>query len=241
MQPLADKVALITGASSGIGAASALMLAEAGCKLVLAARSMEKLTALATRISTPHLVVPCDVTVDGDLQRLHGEAIEQFGQVDILFANAGVYTSGTVATGDPKLWDALIETNINGVMKAVRQVLPGMLEKRSGDIVVMSSVSGFVEGWSEPIYGASKHAIKVFAHSLRRQVADAGIRVGVIAPGKVATELWRATDKMTADQQTECREALSAEDVARAVLFMLSQPRHVTIRDLVLVPQSQNV
>ena len=239
--PLNGKVVIITGASSGIGAATARALAQAGSRLTLAARSADKLHALAAELGPQALALPTDVTVAADVARMVAQTLERFGRIDVLFANAGVYIPGQVAEGAPEAWAKLMEVNVTGVLRCVHAVLPHMIAQKSGDILVTSSISGFIDIHWEPIYSASKHAIQGFVHTLRRQVAPAGIRVGAIAPGMVANELWGITDPADIERRVAERTSLRSEDVAAAVVFMLSQPPHVTIRDLVMLPQSQDL
>lgn len=239
--PLSGKVIIITGASSGIGAATATALAPLGCKLTLAARSADKLNALAEELGPDALAVPTDITLGADVIGMVAKTVEQFGRVDVLFANAGIYIPGRVAEGDPDAWANLMDVNIDGVLRSVHAVLPHLIAQQSGDILITSSISGFVDIDWEPIYSASKHAIQGFVHTLRRQVAAAGIRVGSIAPGMVANELWGFTNPADIDRQVAERASLRSEDVAEAVVFMLSQPPHVTIRDLVMLPQNQDI
>jgi len=239
--PLAGKVIIITGASSGIGAATARSLARLGCQVTLAARSGDKLRALADELGPAALAMPTDVTVGADVTQMVDKTIERFGRVDVLFANAGIYIPGQVAEGNPDAWAQLMDVNVDGVLRCVHAVLPHMLAQRSGDILVTSSISGFIDIHWEPVYSASKHAIQGFVHTLRRQVADAGIRVGAIAPGRVANELWGITTDAEIDKHVSERISLRSEDVAEAVVFMLAQPPHVTIRDLVMLPQNQDL
>jgi len=239
--PLAGKVIIITGASSGIGATTARVLARLGCRLTLAARSSDKLRALAGELGPAALEAPTDVTAAADVARMVAKTLERFGRVDVLFANAGIYIPGQVAEGDPDAWAKLIDVNVTGVLRCVHAVLPAMLAQRSGDILITSSISGFIDIPWEPVYSASKHAITGFVHTLRRQVAPAGIRVGAIAPGMVANELWGMTEAAEIEQRVREHACLRSEDVANAVAFMLSQPPHVTIRDLVMLPQNQDL
>ncbi|MFN8453667.1 MAG: SDR family oxidoreductase [Anaerolineae bacterium] len=239
--PLSGKVIIITGASSGIGAATARALGRLGCKLTLAARSMDKLRALGEELGQAALVVPTDVTIGSEVTNMVAKTVEHFGRVDVLFANAGIYIPGQAAEGDPDAWANLMNVNIDGVLRSVHAVLPHFMAQRSGDILVTSSISGFVDIDWEPIYSASKHAIQGFVHTLRRQVAPAGIRVGAIAPGMVANELWGFTEAAKIDEQVAKHASIRSEDVAEAVIFMLSQPPHVTIRDLVILPQNQDI
>ena len=237
-----DKVAIITGASSGIGAATARALAEQGCRLTLAARSTDRLEALARRLGPETLVVPTDVTCDADVRRMVERTLDRFGRVDVLFANAGVYIPGQITEGDPKAWAELMDVNVAGVLRCIHAVLPPMIAQGSGDILVTSSISGCIDIHWEPVYSASKHAVQALVHTLRRQVARHGIRVGAIAPGAVANELWGISDPADIERLSVGEHTyLRSEDVARAVVFMLSQPPHVTIRDLVMLPQSQDL
>jgi ribitol 2-dehydrogenase len=238
---LQGKVVLITGASSGIGSATARVLAARGCKLALAARSAERLQALAAEVGGDALAVPADLTVAADVTAMVAQTIARFGRIDVLFANAGIYIPGQVAEGDPDAWAKLMDVNVDGVLRATHAVLPGMIAQREGDILVTSSISGHIDIHWEPIYSASKHAVQAFVHTLRRQVMAHNIRVGAIAPGMVANELWGITDPADVDRRVAARASLRNEDVAEAVVFMLSQPRHVTIRDLVMLPQAQDL
>jgi ribitol 2-dehydrogenase len=239
---LSGKVVIITGASSGIGAATARLLAEHDCRLTLAARSEDKLRALADSVATETLVIPTDVTVPRDILNMVDQTIQRFGRVDVMFANAGIYIPGQVEDGDPDAWANLLTVNIDGVFRCVHAVLPQMKAQQSGDILVTSSISGFIDIHWEPIYSASKHAIQGFVHTLRRQVAKDGIRVGAIAPGAVANELWGFSDPAQIEKlSVKDHSYLRSEDVAQAVVFMLSQPPHVTIRDLVMLPQKQDL
>ena len=238
---LDGKVIIITGASTGIGAATARLLAPLGARLALAARSADKLDALAAELGPHALAIPTDITVPADVTKMVARTVEHFGRVDVLFANAGIYIPGQVAEGDPDAWANLMNVNIDGVLRSVHAVLPHMRAQKSGDILVTSSISGFVDIHWEPVYSASKHAIQGFVHTLRRQVLNDGIRVMAVAPGMVANELWGFYDQGAIDEKVATRGAIRSEDVAEAVLFMLSQPPHVTIRDLVMLPQAQDI
>ena len=166
----------------------------------------------------------------------------EFGRIDVMFANAGIYIPGKVDEGDPAAWSHLMNVNIDGVLNCVHAVLEQMKAQESGDILITSSISGFVDIDWEPIYSASKHAIQSLVHTLRRQVAPMGLRVGAVAPGPVATELWGFSDSVEIERLAIREHSfIRAEDVARAVVFMLSQPPHVTIRDLVILPQKQDI
>jgi ribitol 2-dehydrogenase len=239
--PLHGKVVLITGASSGIGEATARALAPLGCKLALAARSADRLEALAQELGTETLVVPGDITDGEYVVRMVEDTVNRFGRLDVLFANAGIYIPGEAAEGNPEDWAQLMDVNIDGVLRSAHAALGHMMKQGSGDILVTSSISGFIDIHWEPIYSASKHAIQAFVHTLRRQVAPYGVRVGAIAPGRTVNALWGFTDQASIDAEIEKQEGIRSEDVANAVIFMLSQPPHVTIRDLVMLPTKQEL
>ena len=238
---LTGKTVLVTGASSGIGRAMALAVAAAGAQVALVGRSRERLQEVADLIGPGALVLPGDLAQPAEVERLAAEALKAFGRIDVLLPNAGLYSPGTVAEGNPDAWEALIEVNVNSVFRLIHAVLPQMIARASGDIVVTSSISGHQAIHWEPVYSASKHAIQSFVHGLRRQVAAQGIRVGAVAPGVVLNALWGYDDPAKIDAKVALREGLRSEDVAEAVLFMLTRPRHVTIRDLVILPQNQDI
>jgi ribitol 2-dehydrogenase len=238
---LSGKTILITGASSGIGKASAELLADNGAKLALVARSADRLQAVVKEIGSDALALTCDVTSVDQLQRSVKAAIERFGRLDALFANAGIYLSGDVAGGNPSAWGELIDTNIKGVLNSVHAVLPEFLAQAAGDILICSSISGHQAIHWEPVYSASKHAIQAFTHGLRRQLLQKGVRVGAIAPGMVLNELWGIHEQSEIDRRADLGEGLRSEDVAESVLFMLTRPSNVTIRDLVMLPRTQDL
>jgi len=241
VQSLNVKIAIVTGASSGIGRAVAYELARHGVKLVLTARSGDRLTGLAEDLRSESIVVLADMTSPKDIRMIVERAIDGFGQIDILLANAGIYISGDVADGEPDAWDQLISTNVTGVFRLVHAVLPHLLARKSGDILVTSSISGHQAIHWEPVYSASKHAIQSFVHGLRRQLLTTGVRVGAVAPGMVLNELWGITDPGEIDQKIGQGAGLRSEDVAEAILFMLTRPQNVTIRDLVMLPRAQDL
>lgn len=240
-QDLRGKVALVTGAGSGIGRAMARAIAAKGMRVALVGRSADRLTAVADEIEGETLVAPADLTRPDDLNRAVAETIARFGGIDVLLPNAGLYIPGEVAEGDPDAWDELIAINVSSVFRLVRCVLPGMIQRKQGHIIVTSSISGHQAIHLEPIYSASKHAIQSFVHGLRRQVARYNIRVGEVSPGVVLNELWGYRDPAAIADKVEAHEGLRSEDVAEAVVFMLSRPAHVTIRDLVILPQNEDV
>jgi len=238
---LDGKTIVITGASSGIGRATALLMARSGANVVLVARSSEKLQELAKTNPSQSLAVTADVRSLDQMHAAIQQGVARFGQVDALFANAGVYLSGDVSSGDPAAWSELIDINIKGVMNSVSAILPRLTQRGVGDIIVCSSISGHQAIHWEPVYSASKHAIQSFVHGLRRQLLKSGIRVGAVAPGMVLNELWGLSDQAEIDRRAAAGEGLISEDVAEAVYFMLTRPQNVTIRDLVMLPRCQDL
>ena len=237
---LSGKVAIITGASSGIGAACARALAQQGCKLTLAARSVDKMEVLAAELAADTLVVGADMTSAADISNMVERTLERFGRIDVMFANAGIYIPGEFADGDIDELIRLLTINIDAVLRCAHAVIPTMKAQGAGDIVVTSSISGFIDVQWEPIYSCSKHAVQTFVHTVRRQLAGDGIRVMSLAPGQVANALWgfhetEDIERVSAGDRTH----LTSDDCADALLFMLTMPRHVTIRDLVILPQNQ--
>jgi len=241
-QSVRGKVAIITGASSGIGEATARALARQGCKLSLAARSYEKLEALAAELPVESLAVSADMSQPADISNMVERTLDQFGRVDIMLANAGVWIRGQFADGDLDDFSALLKINVDAVLRCAHAVIPGMKASGGGDIIVTSSVSGHHDLHGEPVYSASKNAVQTIVHTLRRQLAPAGIRVMSLAPGPVANPMQGLRDPEDIRRVTEVdRDYLSSDDCAEAILFMLSRPPHVTVRDLVMLPQIDRV
>lgn len=240
-ESLSGRVVIITGASSGIGAAAARELVHQGCKVSLAARSEQKLRALAGELGEAALALPTDTTSAADVDLMVQRTLERFGRVDVLFANAGIYIPGQFAEGRIEELAGLVDVNVNGVLRCIHAVLPAMTAQHEGDVVITSSISGHVDIPWEPVYSATKHAVQALAHTLRRQLAPHGIRVGSVAPGMVANELWKITSDAEVQRHVRDRTAVTSEDVVDALVFMLSRPRHVTIRDLVLIAQNQDL
>jgi ribitol 2-dehydrogenase len=241
MVSLRGKVALVTGASSGIGRAMARALAGEGVSVALLARESDRLRAVGAELGQAALCVPADLAVPADIGAAVATTVAQFGRIDILLANAGLYVAGDVAGGDPDVWDRVIQINVNSVFRLVGAVLPGMLAQAGGDIIVTSSISGHQAIHWEPVYSATKHAVQAFVHGVRRQTLNTGVRIGAVAPGMVLNELWGLTDRDQIDRKAARGTGLRDEDVAESVLFMLTRPPNVTIRDLVMLPTNQDL
>jgi ribitol 2-dehydrogenase len=241
MQALKGKSVLVTGASSGIGRASAKAFAKEGMRVAVSARSTDRLRELLKELGPEAIMLPADLTNPAETDGLIHEAIAKLGRLDILFANAGVYIAGQVADGDPAEWDKLLALNVGSVFRSINRVIPHMRANGGGDILVSSSISAYQTIHFEPVYSASKHALNAFLYGVRRQVIQDKIRIGAIAPATVLNELWGYTDPGSIDKKVAAREGLRSEDVAEAAVFVLSRPPHVAIRDLVMLPQALDI
>lgn len=235
---LKGKVAAITGAASGIGLACAKAMVEAGAEVVLIDRAKDKLTAVCAEIGAKAHPLVVDLADPRSVSEMLPGILEFAGQLDIFHANAGAYIGGEVVEGDPDAWDRMLNLNINAAFRSVHAVLPHMVERRTGDVIFTSSIAGIVPVVWEPIYTASKFAVQAFVHTLRRQVMKHGIRVGAVAPGPVVTALLDDWPKAKLEDALASGSLMQPEEVAAAVLFMLTRPRSVTIRDLVILPLS---
>ncbi|MHC4053439.1 SDR family oxidoreductase [Bradyrhizobium sp. 25ACV] len=240
-QELSGKVAAITGAASGIGLECARTLIGAGARVVLIDRAEEALSKACVELGDQAIPLRIDLTDPESMQAMMPLLLEKAGQLDIFHANAGAYVGGEVLGGDPDAWDRMLNLNINALFRSIHSVLPHMVERRSGDIIVTSSIAGLVPVVWEPIYTASKHAVQAFVHTLRRQVAKHGLRVGAVAPGPVVTALIKDWPKEKIEEEMAAGGLMQPVEVAEAVLFMLTRPRNVTIRDLVILPQSNDL
>jgi len=240
-QQIEGKVAAITGAASGIGLECARILIEQGARVVLVDRDAERLTAATAELGGSAVPLVADITEPAQVDALLPRIIGMEGCLDIFHANAGSYVGGEVADGDPDAWDRMLDLNVKATFRSVRAVLPHMVERQTGDIILTSSIAGLVPVVWEPIYTASKHAVQAFVHTVRRQVARHGIRVGAVAPGPVVTALISDWPKDKLDAALDAGDLMQPREVAEAVLFMLSRPRNVTIRDIVILPQSNDL
>lgn len=238
---LAGKTAAVTGAASGIGLECARHLLAEGAKVVLIDQAADRLTELCAELGPNAHPLVIDL-LDGPQTSSIMNGIERcVGPLDILHVNAGAYVGGPVAEGDPDKWDAVLNLNINSAFRCTHAVLPHMIERKTGDIVFTSSVAGMIPVVWEPIYTASKHAVQAFVHSLRRQVAPHGLRVGSVAPGPVVTALLDDWPKAKMEEALANGSLMQPTEVASAVIYMLTRPRTVTIRDIVILPQSLDI
>ncbi|MDR5837028.1 SDR family oxidoreductase [Caballeronia sp. LZ034LL] len=238
---LKGKVAAVTGAASGIGLECARTFAAEGAKVVLIDRAKERLDALCAEIGPNAVPLVVDLLQPSQVSGMLSGILDAAGGLDIFHANAGAYVGGEVAAGNPDDWDRMLNLNINAAFRSVHAVLPHMIAQKSGDVMFTSSVAGFVPVVWEPVYTASKFAVQAFVHTLRRQVIKHGIRVGAVAPGPVVTALLDDWPKAKMEEALAAGSLMQPKEVADAVLFMLSRPRNVTIRDLVILPTSVDI
>jgi short-subunit dehydrogenase len=230
------KVAIITGASSGIGEATAREFGREGAKVILAARRVDKLQALAQEINSmptgaETLVVQADLSKLEDIQLLVSQTLERFGRIDILVNNAGFGRLDWLEKLDPiKDIQAQIDVNVMGVIQTTRQVLPVMMKQRSGSIINMCSMAGLVATPTYSIYAATKHAVHGFSEALRREVKPWGIDVSLVYPGGVVTEFnQHAGINRKTKASTPKFMLLTAEQVAEAVVKLVRRPRRMLI------------
>jgi NADP-dependent 3-hydroxy acid dehydrogenase YdfG len=245
-RPLAGKVALVTGASSGIGEATAVALAEAGAAVAIGARREDRLDALAARLrdgGAAVLQLELDVTDEQACADAVGRTREELGGLDVLVNNAGVMLLGTIVGAGTEDWRRMINTNVLGVMYMTHAAIEGMVEQGSGDIVNMSSVAGRVARRGSGVYNASKWAVNAFSESLRQEVTGLGVRVSLVEPGAVTTELTdhitQPEAKAAAETMYTSMQALQADDIARAVVYVVTQPPHVAINEVLIRPTDQ--
>lgn len=241
MASLAGKVAAVTGAASGIGLECARAMLASGARVVFIDRAADAVKAICDGLGPDALPLVVDLADPKSVAGMMPGILRQAGRLDIFHANAGSYIGGDIVDGDPDAWDRMLNLNINAVFRTVHAVLPHMVSRRTGDIVVTSSIAGVVPVVHEPIYTASKHAVQAFVHTVRRQVARHRIRVGAVLPGPVVTALIKDWPKDKLEAELAAGGLMEPVEVAEAVLFMLTRPRNVTVRDLVILPQSNDL
>jgi NADP-dependent 3-hydroxy acid dehydrogenase YdfG len=242
-----DKVAIITGASSGIGYATALALSKAGAKVAIGARRTDKLADLKNKIKENNGQVysqKLDVTKKDECNSFVNNVLEKWGSVDILVNNAGLMPLSFVKNLKIDEWDQMIDVNIKGVLYCTGAVVSHMLEKKSGHIVNISSVAGRVVFPAGSVYCATKHAITAFSEGLREELSvRKNIRVTCIEPGVVATELTNTiTDESLQGfvENAKKMEALQADDIANAILYAVESPSHVNVNEILIRPTTQD-
>ena len=242
-----ETVALITGASSGIGEAVAMSLARYGCRLVLTARRADRLARVAASIGPTALARPLDMRDDAAVDALPDCLPPEFREVDLLVNNAGHDVGGRkpFAAGSVDDWSDIVDTNVRAVLRITRAILPGMLQRGKGDIVNMGSTSGIKSYANISAYGASKAALHMFSDNLRTELSGSGVRVLELQPGPVrsgfAEARLRGDEAAIREYWSEMSGdmPLEASDVAETVVFALTRPAHVTLSSIVMQPSSK--
>lgn len=239
-----DKVVVITGASSGLGEATARMLAQHGAHLVLGARRLERLEALASDLQATGAQVEVkttDVTQAEQVQALIDLALERHGRVDVMLNNAGLMPHSPLDRRRLEDWDQMIDVNIKGVLYGIAAVLPTMQAQKSGHIINVASVAGHKVRAGSTVYSATKHAVRIISEGLRQEVKPYGLRTTILSPGAVATELPNTiTEADVAENVRKLYElAIPADAFARAVIYALSQPDDVDINEILFRPTRQ--
>ncbi|MDT0449511.1 SDR family oxidoreductase [Streptomyces hesseae] len=246
--PLSGCAALVTGASSGIGAATALALARQGAGVALVARRAERLEQLAATIRGEGgtcAVLPADLSEDARAHGVVEEGVRHLGRLDVVVNGAGYVARGAVEEGDPEQWRRMVDLNFTAVLNISRAALPHLVsaaaDGRRGvaDLVSISSVAGRIVRKNNSVYSATKHAVCVFSEALRQELTGRSVRVGLVEPGLTTTEMTAGND-WTPVAPGMPREAwLRADDIARAVVFMVTQPPHAAVNEIMLRPTAQ--
>lgn len=230
MTVLTDKIAVVTGAGSGIGEAIATLLHEEGVKVILAGRNKDKLQNVANQLAQDSVkVVPTDVTNKEEVDELMKIAQQTFGGLDIVINSAGQMLSSKITDYQVDEWDSMIDVNIKGTLYTAQAALPTMLEQSSGHLINIASISGFEVTKSSTIYSATKAAVHTITQGLEKELAKTGVKVTSISPGMVDTAI-------TAAYNPSDRKKLDPQDIAEAVLYALTQPKHVNVNEITVRP-----
>lgn len=243
---LKDRVALVTGASSGIGEATALRLAEMGAKVAVTARRADRLEALAAKIREAGgevQIIVADLMQETDAARIVEDCVGHYGRIDVLVNNAGVMLLSPIDEADPKDWRNMIELNLLNLMISCKAALPHMRKQGDGHIVNISSTAGRTAAPTASGYNASKWGLNGFSEALRRETHKDGIRITLIEPGIVETELrdhipHKETQSMLNEAAGAMRQ-LQGEDIAAAIAYAVSQPAHVNVNEILIRPTDQ--
>jgi len=246
MKRLDGRIALVTGASSGIGEATAIALAEAGAKVAIAARRRDRLRSLADRLEAlgaEPLLLAADLLDEHRAQKIVADTERHFGRLDILVNNAGVMYLEPVAEADLGRWRRMLELNVLSLIASTQAALAGMKSRRDGHIVNVSSTAGRIANPNAAAYSATKFGVVAFSEALRREVYADNIRVSIIEPGIVQTELrdhiGHAATQASLNAWASNMRQLQPEDVADAIVFCVSRPPHVNVNEILMRPTDQ--
>lgn len=235
-EELRGKVAAITGAASGIGLAATEAMIAAGATVILVDRDETTLNEVCGRLGPAAIPLVIDLLNPEDCKSLLNGILTKTEHLDIFYANAGTYIGGDLVDTDLDSIDRMLHLNVNAVIKNVRSVVPHMIERGTGDIIVTGSIAGhFPVPW-EPVYSSSKWAIRDFVQIMRRQLIKHGVRVGSVSPGPVISALLKDWPEENLRKAKENGSLIEPTEVSDAVMFMLTRPRNVTIRDIIVLP-----
>ncbi len=233
---LDGKIAVVTGAASGIGLATTEALIDAGATVVMVDRDEAALERIVAKSGGRAIAQVTDLLDAESCAAMVPEILARTGRIDILHCNAGIFIGGELIDTDAATIDRMLTLNVNAVIKNVHAVLPGMIERGSGDIVVTCSWAGHAVIKHEPVYSASKYAIKCFTQAIRRQVNQHGIRVAQVSPGPVASALLADWEPDRLQAAKDAGAIMDASEIAEAVLFILTRKRTVTVHDVIVLP-----
>ncbi|EGO2654391.1 SDR family NAD(P)-dependent oxidoreductase [Enterococcus faecalis] len=245
MKSLSEKVIVIMGASSGIGEATARLLARKGAKLVIAARRQERLIAIKKELPEATILVQqADVTKEEEVQRVIKLTMEKYGRIDVLFNNAGVMPTAPLIEAPKGEWRQMLDINIMGVLNGIAAVLPIMVEQKSGQIIATDSVAGHVVYPDSAVYCGTKFAVRAIMEGLRQEQRENNIKSTIISPGAVQTELYQTISNRVVAETLHLEQlswVLKAEDIAQAVVFAIDTPDRMSISEMVVRPTTQTI
>ncbi len=240
-----EKVVVITGASSGIGAATTRELAKQHAKLVIGARRLDRLNELKAEFPDEDIITQkVDVTNFDEVQALIDTAKKEFGRVDVLYNNAGVMPVNALENRARDEWQRILDVNVMGVLNGIAAVLPTMIEQKSGHIIATDSVAGHVVVPNLAVYNGSKFAVRAIMEGLRQEQHNNNIRTTIVSPGSVATELYKSignADNQKAEIEVEKQIGLSAENIAKSVVFAINAPENMDLNEMIIRPIKQDV
>lgn len=243
-QNIKGKVVVITGASSGLGEATARLLSAEGAKVVLAARRADRIESLASEIGKNAIAVPTDVTDRQQVKNLVNKAVEAFRRIDVMLNNAGLMPLAPLEELKTDEWDQMIDVNLKGVLNGIAAALPHMKEQKSGHFINVSSVYGHKLRPAATVYCATKFAVRALSEGLRQEVKPYNIRTTVISPGAVATELLEHISNKEIQSQTKdfvSEIAVPAATFARMVAFAINEPEDVDVNEILFRPTAQPI
>ena len=238
---LHGKIAVVTGAASGIGLATTQALLAAGARVVMVDRNKDALTDLTGQLGGNAVAQVTDLLDADSCNAMVPQILDKVGQIDIMLCNAGSYIGGDLIDTDPAAIDRMLNLNVNAVMKNVHAVAPHMIGRKTGDIVVTCSIAGHAPIHVEPVYSASKWAVTCFVQTMRRQLMGHGIRVGQVSPGPVISALLSDWEPERLQRMKDAGALIEPTEVSDALMFMLTRPRNVTIRDMIVLPSNFDI